>query len=298
MFLAIAFLILLAVLLAVSLHFTLFAIRPNCQSPEQQAEKEQRRNQMDPALVQLPFECWKLYSGRGTRLTARFYGCGKNEKIVLLNHGYNAPWVSMLKYLPLLQKEGYAVLLPDHQAQGGSQGKWITYGILESEDGLLWLEELRSRFPSAELAVMGESMGAATALLIAEKAEGLRFCIADCPYSDTEEELRYMGRKKFHLPMVVVMPLCKIWFRLLTGRAMGEASPKKYLSQLKTPTLLIHGNDDRVVPVEMSRYLAENSASITYWEAPGAPHAGVIGRYPEEYSRRLKELEQSHEVIA
>lgn len=288
--------LIVAVLLAVSFYFTVQAIQPNCMSVEKQIQRCLIDNGLDPALAELPCETWRLSSRRGSALLAHFYPCGDNEKIVLLNHGYNSPWISMLKYYELLHDMGYALLLPDHQAEGESEGKWITYGILESEDGLLWLDELKARYPSAELAVAGESMGAATALLIAEQHSGLRFCLADCPYSDMTEELNYMGRKRYHLPMDLVMPLVKVWFRLLTGCSMSEASPKNNIQHLQVPTLLVHGTADPTCPVTMSRELSAVNEHITYWEAPDCRHAEVVCRRPEEYRRQmesfLSELEE------
>lgn len=288
-------LLLLGWLLA-ALFFTLLALRPACRSREQQLATEMERHGLDPAMAQLPYEGWRLQSHRNTALFARFYACGNKEKIMLLFHGYNAPWISLLKYLSLLQKQGWSVLMPDHQAQGESEGRYISYGALESEDGCLWLQELQRRYPEAELAVMGESMGAATALLLAQRCPQLSFCVADCPFADLERELGYMARKRYRIPSGLLLPLCKLWFRILTGRTMDQASPQRRIDRLKVPTLLIHGSEDRTVPVESSRQLAQQSSMITYWEAPGARHAGVISAYPKEYEQRLAQMEQEVRV--
>ena len=289
-FVIILLLILFLVLLAIAAYFTVFAIKPNVNSVEKQLAWEQEYHHLDPALAEIPFERWEIRSKRGTKLAARFYPNGNNEKIMLVNHGYNSPWISMLKYLEMLQELGFACLLPDHQAEGDSEGKWITFGVLESEDGLCWLEEISRRYPQAEKSVLGESLGGATTLLIAEKAKDLRFCVADCPYNDMADELSYMGRRKYHLPMSIIMPLAKLWFKLLTGRSMEESSPLRLLDELNIPTLLVHGDKDHTVPVEMSRELAKRNANITYWEVPEAPHASVVALHPEEYKAKVAEL--------
>lgn len=295
-FILILILLLALVLLAIAFYFTLQAIKPNCMSAEKQIQHCLIDNGLDPALAELPYETWWLTS-RGSGLLARFYPCGSNERIILLNHGYNSPWISMLKYYELLHGLGYALLLPDHQAEGESEGRWITYGILESEDGLLWLDEAKRRYPSAELSVAGESMGAATSLLIAERRSDLRFCLADCPYSDMMEELDYMGRKRYHLPMTLVMPLAKVWFRLLTGHPMRDASPKNHIQRLQVPTLLVHGDADPTCPVTMSRSLSKMNSNITYWEAPDCRHAEVVCRCADEYRRHMEAfLSQLEEV--
>lgn len=282
-------LILAVIWLAAAYYFTLQAIKPNCISVEKQIQRTIIDNGLDTDLVTWPFEHWTLTSRRGSKLSARFYDFG-GDTVVLLNHGYNSPWISMLKYLPLLKEQGCSVLLPDHQAQGDSEGKWITYGILESEDGLSWLEELSRRFPEKEQAVMGESLGGATSLLIAERCPTLRFCVADCPYHDCARELSYVGEKRYHLPMWLMLPPVKLWFRILTGRSMEEASPLNFIDKLCVPTLLIHGDADTVVPVEFSRELAPKNANITYWECKGAGHVLSLVREPQHYAEAMTEL--------
>lgn len=296
-FLLLLFLLLLIVLLAVSFYFTRLAIKPNCMSAEQQIQTCLIDSGFDPALADLPFETWQLRSQRGSKLLARFYPCGNNQRIILLNHGYNVPHISILRYYELLHGLGYALLLPDHQAEGESEGKWITYGILESEDGLLWLDEIQHRYPSAQLAVAGESMGATTSLLIAQKRSDLCFCLADCPFSDMVKELNYMGRKRYHLPMNWLMPLVKFWFRILTGRSMTEASPERTIERLQVPTLLVHGDSDRTCPVTLSRDLAKISDRITYWEAPDCRHGETICRRPDEYRQRMEIFLSSLEEV-
>lgn len=284
--------LILFILFSVIAYFVcISAIKPNCQPVERQIQSSLVENGYSASLAEEPFELWELRGSSGGLLKARFYPWGNNEKIILVTHGYNAPWISMLKYLPMLREFGFAVLMPDHQAQGLSEGKYITYGAIESDDGLLWLEEISRNYPQAELSVLGESMGAATALLIAEKSDKLRFCVADCPYNDMKAELTFVGKRRYpYMPMGLVMPLVDMWFKILTGCFMKDASPLYHVKKLQIPTLLVHGTADMTVPVEMSRELAKASEFITYFEAENAPHAGVIVCEPEKYREKMQEI--------
>lgn len=286
-FIAVILVFVLVIILTISFYFVVQAVKPNSQSIEKQLEK----NPNCRDLVDTYCENWEITSKRNTKLFARFYPNQDCKKIILLIHGYNAPFVSMLKYLPLLQKLGYSVLMPDNQAQGKSEGKFITYGIFESEDAFLWLEKLKKEFPNAKFAVMGESLGAATTILLAEKhSESLEFCVADCPYNDMANELSFIGTKRYKLPMNLFMPFCKLWFKILTERSMSEASPISQIHNLKIPMLLVHGDADKTVPVEMSRILSAKNKNITYFEAENAGHAAVISLYPDLYEEKFLEF--------
>lgn len=289
-------LLLLAVLiLALCFYFALVATGRKDFSEERQIWFETEYHKMDRELFEQPYERWERSNPQGKRLVARFFEGASTERIMLVNHGYHASCISMYKYLSMLQELGFSVLMPDHQAHGESEGRFITYGALESEDCIDWLKELKSRYPQARLSVLGESMGGAITLLIAEKYPELDFAVADCPYSDCREILRYTGKRSYHFPDFL-LPLVAVFFRLLCGCSMKEASPISHLHQLNVATLLVHGDADKVVPVTMSREMAAMNENICYWELAGQPHAHVVVDYGQEYKEKIAELMSRSEV--
>lgn len=54
----------------------------------------------------------------------------------------------------------------------------------------------------------------------------------------------------------------------LSAEAVEEFDPKK----IRVPTLLLHGDDDRLAPIAISRYLAGVIPGATLVEYPGASH--------------------------
>lgn len=48
------------------------------------------------------------------------------------------------------------------------------------------------------------------------------------------------------------------------------------LSAIAQPTLLLHGTDDRIVPVAHARWLADRIRGAELWERPGAGHLSVL----------------------
>src|SRR6202030_2729524 len=65
----------------------------------------------------------------------------------------------------LFHRAGFAVLLFDFQAHGESPGETITFDYLEAKDARAAFDELRRRAPGERVAVLGESLGAAAAVL-------------------------------------------------------------------------------------------------------------------------------------
>ena len=53
------------------------------------------------------------------------------------------------------------------------------------------------------------------------------------------------------------------------------------LEELRVPALVVHGTDDRVVPVENGRLLADGLPTVDYRELDGAPHLLFVERADE-----------------
>jgi non-heme chloroperoxidase len=74
------------------------------------------------------------------------------------------------------------------------------------------------------------------------------------------------------------------------GRAFSETDFTEDLQRIDVPTLIVHGDDDQIVPIVASAYrsaeLIENSRLVVY---PGAPHglAQVAGKYKDAFNDDL-----------
>lgn len=154
-----------------ALNFALQAIRPKPVRYGAVLSEEVTRNHLDASLMDLKYDKLFLTNRRGQELTARLYPtASQTDRYILFVHGYNYPWIGALKYLRMLLDLGFNVFVPDMQAQGESQGDYITFGALESDDCLEWLSQIQkcaqtNGFDRARIGIMGESMGAVTALM-------------------------------------------------------------------------------------------------------------------------------------
>lgn len=215
--------VLLLIYYRMALRFALQAIDPQRMNYGAVLRQEMERNQLDPDRMDVKYDKLFLVNQHGQELTARLYLTpSQTDRYILFLHGYNYPWIGVLKYLPMLLRLGFNVLVPDLQAQGESQGSYITFGALESDDCLEWLEQIHKHaqvngFNRARVGVMGESMGAVTALLTMEKAnsqsvpleEKPLFCVADCPFSDWDSMMRLQGKKRYGFDPSPLLPLVK-----------------------------------------------------------------------------------------
>jgi fermentation-respiration switch protein FrsA (DUF1100 family) len=91
--------------------------------------------------------------------------------------------------------QGYAVLLPDSRAHGASEGRFVTYGLLEKYDVLAWASWMK-RAGCANLYGLGESLGASILIQAAAVQSVFAAIVAECPYADLREIAEYMPESR------------------------------------------------------------------------------------------------------
>lgn len=197
-----------------------------------------------------------ITSDDGLRLFGRYYHVADGAPIELQMHGYRGTAIrDFCGGAAVGRGGGRNILLIDERANGKSDGRAITFGIKERYDCLRWAEYLVQRFgPETRIMLCGVSMGAATVLMAGALPlpPQVKCILADCPFSSALEIIVEVGRK-MHVPPVLCAPLARLAARLFGGFRLTETSPVEAVRHCRLPILLIHGEDDRFVPCDMSR---------------------------------------------
>ncbi len=275
-----ALLILLLVLVLLALGSSFLMVWLNFH--RQKRQKPCPRN-LQPYLAELE-ETAKRLRGMGMkhlycksgryRLHAQYLDQG-SDRCVILVHGIGGRGRDRFLDARFYLDRGYNLLFPDLRANGSSQGRWHGMGHYERDDLLCWTELMVKKLgPDCRLVLDGYSMGAASVLILAGdgRERNLQAVIADSSFSSAEELIRYNIRSHY-LPAFILTPLVRLWGRILMGYDLRKASPADALGRCRVPVLLIHGEDDDVVPCYMVRRLsAACAAPKTILTVPGARH--------------------------
>lgn len=228
-------------------------------------------------MTALPYEQVYITSFDGKKLAGHYYHVKDGAPLQIQMHGYKSCAVRDFCGGGLgARKMGMNMLLVDQRAHGKSEGKELTFGILERYDCLSWINYARERF-GADIPIFptGVSMGAATVLMASdlELPENVKGIIADCPYSSPKEIICIVGGY-MHLPVKLIYPLVYLGARIFGHFNLEATSAVKAVEHAKVPILLIHGEDDRFVPCEMSRKICQACKSPVQLETfPEAGHA-------------------------
>ena len=273
----------LAALFFLTLYFIYlysFARRGDCgpfdgfDSPHMAPHKE-RSHKAIARLLEIEYEDVYIDSPLdGTRLHAVFKDTGDSSPIQILCHGYRAnPYRDFSGGALQAMEHGHGVLMIDQRAHHKSGGGTITFGIKEKHDLLGWVDYLHTRFPEREIILVGISMGAATVVGAAELAlpDAVKCIIADCPFAVAKDELSHAARK-MGIPFNVY-PLLRLSARIFGGFDPEDGDLRKSVVASRLPIMIIHGEADKLVPIEMSRQLeAAAPEKVTHVSFPDAHH--------------------------
>ena len=203
---------------------------------------------------------------------------GTRRKIAVICHGQTANRYAALKYADIFYRAGWSVLIYDERYFGQSGGKYCTLGQEESRDLAAILARVRERFGAdCHIALHGESMGAATALLSLRYTRA-DLIVADCPFADSELLFRQWLESRLPVPPGLILP----WFAFLARRRCGylvrETSPIAAVRAAEVPILFMHGRDDTLIPCshseELFRACRDGRSELHLFD--GADHAQSI----------------------
>ena len=244
---------------------------------------DQRRQEilaMIRALNEIPYERVCITSFDGLRLAGRLYPGEPGAPLMLCFHGYRGtPSRDFSGGASMHIAAGRNVLLIEERAQCSSEGKYITMGV-------------RERFgPEAKIVLNGISMGASTVLMAAGLGlpENVRGIIADCPFTSPGAIVKSV-MAGMRIPERPFYPLLAAGARLFAGFGMEEADAAEAVKNTDIPILLIHGEDDRFVPCDMSRRIAAADPDIRLETFPGAGHGLSFLADKERYARLAEEF--------
>lgn len=217
------------------------------------------------------------------------------RKAVICFHGYTGEGLS--NYIALADyflKQGYAVLLPDARAHGGSEGEYIGFGCLDRKDALDWINWLIQECgEEVSILLHGTSMGGATVLMTSglELPANVKGIVSDCGFTSPKEVFTYVLKHMYHLPAFPAIQGADLLNRKLAGYGMDECNAKYEVRKAKVPILFIHGSADTFVPCSMCHEIYDNCASPKRkLIVEGAAHAESYYKDMEAYEKALSEF--------
>ena len=231
--------------------------------------------------------------GKKKELYATYYHVADNAPLHIQFHGYKGNYLrDFCGGNKLARDMGHNTLVIQQRGHTKSFGRTISFGIKERHDCLSWIKYANERFEDkTPIILSGISMGGATVIMASEMdlPNNIACIIADCPYI-SPKEIIMREAKRMKYPAKLIMPFIRLGGALFGGFDLFESDALRAVKNAKCPILLIHGEDDRFVPCDMSREIYENSDKsktklVTF---PSAAHGMSYVVDTERYTKEVE----------
>ena len=224
----------------------------------------------------LPLEDIWFQSGDGTKLFGWYVESDPTSVVMLWCHGNAGNIINRLENMRELHRIGLSVFIFDYRGYGRSQGSPSEEGLYHDALGAHDYLTRNRMIPPERIVLFGRSLGAAVAgeLAVQKPAAGL-ILESSFPSIGAVAKFHYGG-----------LPL-----HWLLG---AEFSLIDRLPQLSLPKLIIHGDQDDIIPLELGRQVFEAAKPPKFFYAiPGADHNNTYLVGGAAYFRRLAEFIES-----
>jgi pimeloyl-ACP methyl ester carboxylesterase len=181
-------------------------------------------------------------------------------------HGNGEQLLGQLELGERLREWGLGFLAVEYPGYGASPGSPTEDGIYAAADAALkWLRA--QGVPAERTVLSGRSLGTGVAVEMARRGHGARVMLVS-PYTSIAD---VAGLTFSFLPTALLV------------RDRFDTSSKA--PEVKVPVLIIHGEQDTLIPVEMGRRLGTRFPRATVETVAGAGHNDVL----ERSNSRLKD---------
>ena len=112
---------------------------------------------------------------------------------------------------------------------------------------------------------------------------------ADCPYSSAKQIIKKVICE-MGLPKDLVYPFVRLGARIFGRFDPDKCNPSDAVRSSKLPILLVHGEADGFVPLEMSMEIAEANPEIEFYAFSNADHGKSFIADTKRYKKILSEF--------
>ena len=241
-----------------------------------------------PADFGVDHETLDLKTADGVRLAA-WYLPGTRPAAVIVSSGYRRHPGEVLGIGVALQREGFHVAVHGWRGTPGSDEAAHTLGVHERQDLEAAIAALAARLGPVPIGLLGYSMGGAVSISVAADDHRVKAVCTDSAFADPRTLVGERVRSALKVPAALVMTPVIALLARRTGARLTDFRPLLAVSHIAPrPLLLIHGEDDTVVPISHAELLYEAAGEPKeLWRVRGVGHVGAYFADRTEYVGRV-----------
>lgn len=248
----------------------------------------------------------KLYfnNSKGNRLCGILSDVSSNKikPVIILVHGFssNKNTKNFLRLIDFLNKNNTSSFRFDIFGHGESEGKFEEITITEAVDDILKAVEFLKEKGYQKFGLVGSSFGGNASIIATPKIENLVFLVLKSPVSNYEERAKNFYSKKG------IQDWMEKGYRLVEddGKVyklnysyfadFKNADGYKVAHLIKVPTLIVHGDKDKSVPIEQSIKISKLIPNCKLVIIKGADHKYTKEEHSQQMNNAISEFIINH----
>ena len=254
-----------------------------------------------PSLLGLSWEDVTFSSrGDGVPLSGWYLPTAADDRCIILiqgtEHHRNSPEIRALRLGKDLVDRGFSVFLFDLRARGASGGSRSSEGDREQWDVFGAIDYVTERgIPVERIGLLGFSLGAGVALLVAAQEPRIPAVVSDSGFLDYMMDLQKLYIGPFRIPSWFTF--CVAFIGSVFFKAdFSKVRPAEVVEQVEQPIFFIHGEDDPVISAEETVELHDisNKPEDRIWIVPDAEHVNAYRKMPRVYVDKVSQFFQRY----
>ena len=221
---------------------------------------------------------------QGISIGCRFYKARSDGPNILYFHGNGETAPDYDYVAPVYSERGLNLFVADYRGYGMSDGSPTSSSMIKDAhptfEGVVGF--LRNLGHTGDLFVMGRSLGSAPAIEVAyHYQKQLKGLIVESGFAGARNQLARLGATRLFKDV---------------ANPVGFGNDLK-IKEVVIPTLIIHGEEDEIIPTEEGRALYEFSGASKKFSlfVPGAGHNDLMLRGLDAYMEAIENFtRQSH----
>ena len=220
-------------------------------------------NHSSPAALGLKAEEVRIATANARQLHAWLIRAPQQEQerdrpqaAVVVVHGWGGNAALMLPLARPLHEAGFAALFIDTRCHGASDDDRFTSLPRFAEDAehaFAWLAAQPGIDPQ-RIALLGHSVGAGAVLFAASRTPQVAAVVSVAAFSHPVAMMRRLLAAK-RLPERPLGRYIRDYVQKTIGHRFDDIAPLTTIARIRRPVLLVHGEDDEVVPIVEARQI-------------------------------------------
>jgi uncharacterized protein len=201
--------------------------------------------------------------------------------VLLYLHGTFRNLYQNLPKINALRQAGFAILAVDYRGWGDSSRIVPSEASINADVLVAW-QALKKRAPDpGRRVIYGHSMGGAAAVTLASQLRGghdYGALILESTFTRLSDVAAEAG----------------FWGTVAASVTTLEFDSLSKIKRVDAPILMLHGNADRTVPVQLGQRLRDAAPTQSRWiELTGGSHSRLFSDAPERYQAAMRTLIQT-----